>query len=288
MSEQSKKTLAIIGCGRVSKTLGWLFYRNEVLDVAQLYSRRETSAVEAQNFIGSGDVVSDLSQINADIILIATSDDQIADVANDLASKLDVQGRIILHCSGALSSDLLSPLAEKGAHTASIHPLKSFANPQQLVRNFTGTVCTYEGSESCAEYIMKCFKQIGAQTSYIQKDKKTLYHAALASVFNHSVTMLEKTRRLLDEAGLEEDLIGSVLQTAYYNAADNFNQYGFALSMTGPLVRGDADVLKAHLDALSSHPDMQNLYKAWGLQTAKWLKEEMAEEKFDRIIRLFS
>ena len=60
------------------------------------------------------------------VILIATSDDEIAVVAQELAriGEEELRGRVVLHTSGAMDSAVLDAVHEPGAMVGSMHPLK--------------------------------------------------------------------------------------------------------------------------------------------------------------------
>ena len=66
------------------------------------------------------------AQLDSRIVWLCVSDDAIGDCARRLSKRGDWKGRIVLHSSGALSSELLAPLARRGASTASLHPMQSF------------------------------------------------------------------------------------------------------------------------------------------------------------------
>jgi predicted short-subunit dehydrogenase-like oxidoreductase (DUF2520 family) len=63
------------------------------------------------------------------VILIATPDDVIAAVARELAriGEEELRGRVVLHTSGAMDSDVLDAVRARGAMVGSMHPLQSFS-----------------------------------------------------------------------------------------------------------------------------------------------------------------
>src|ERR1044071_6076782 len=94
------KRAAIIGPGRVGKTLAILLTQ---LGYQITITRHPNKISAAPN-----------------LLLITTPDNAIAEIATKLAAdKLDLRGTIALHCSGAFSSQLLLPLAERGAEIGS-------------------------------------------------------------------------------------------------------------------------------------------------------------------------
>jgi predicted short-subunit dehydrogenase-like oxidoreductase (DUF2520 family) len=50
------------------------------------------------------------------------------------------------------------------------------------------------------------------------------------------------------------------------NTINNIKAYGSRNALTGPVSRGDYEVIRGHIEALSEKkPDMVNLYKTLGL-----------------------
>ena len=136
------KTLNLVGVGRVARTLGKLWHDAEVFVVHDVMARAREHAQDAAAFIGAGRVVAALRDMHAaDVWLIATPDDAIASCAAALQASGLLRGNdVVFHCSGALPSTLLP-----GMHRASVHPLKSFANPADAAHSFSGTWCAAEG-----------------------------------------------------------------------------------------------------------------------------------------------
>ena len=60
------------------------------------------------------------------MIWLCHTDDALASTARLLARMPGWKNKIVLHSSGALTSDVLAPLKRAGAHTASLHPMMSF------------------------------------------------------------------------------------------------------------------------------------------------------------------
>src|SRR5206468_5751198 len=113
--------------------------------------------------------------------MLAVADDQIASVAAALAQSGLADGATVFHCSGAKASNELAPLATRGAYVASVHPVRSFADPEAVSRSFDGTFCGVEGDAQALALLLPALTRIGARTVPIDAAAKTVYHAA--SVF---------------------------------------------------------------------------------------------------------
>ena len=96
-----------------------------------LVSRRVAQARRAARLAGKDVLALGDAQLErlppTELVFITTPDDAVGRVAARLAGvgPEKVRGRIVLHTSGALSSDVLAPLRARGFHTGSMHPLAS-------------------------------------------------------------------------------------------------------------------------------------------------------------------
>src|SRR5215467_6726636 len=125
-----EKTLAIVGAGRVGRALGRRL-RELGWKIGVVVSRSEASSRRAVRFIGEGKAHCGLTRhvLLSNVILIATPDDVISAVAQELARMggEELLARIVLHTSGAQDSSALASLKEFGAAIGSLHPLQSFS-----------------------------------------------------------------------------------------------------------------------------------------------------------------
>ena len=139
----SSLTLSCIGAGRLGKTLCHLFAQH--LHIGHIINCSEDSARLAVKFIGAGQARR-VPVDSADIWLIATPDNEIkaASAVLRTASVLR-ESDTVFHCSGALNA---AELDISDCHTASVHPIHSFADPQQSISQFAGTPCGMEGNRS--------------------------------------------------------------------------------------------------------------------------------------------
>ena len=154
------KTINVIGCGNVGKTLLRLWIGHEVLEVRGILNRSLHSATRAAEFVGSGSPIEDYAQLEkTDIVMISAADEAIEECCRQLCDAGIVgQGMVVFHCSGSLPSTLLDPARLRGASIASVHPVKSFADPSLAVDTFTGTFCALEGDPVPCE-LATCMKR---------------------------------------------------------------------------------------------------------------------------------
>ena len=258
-------TLNIIGPGRVGRTLGALLTRKGLCAVQDVLSAEFATAETAVAFIGSGCAVRKLSDIRpAALWLLTPPDGAIASMASALAATGKVRaGDVVFHCSGAQAASILSPLAGCGAQLASVHPLKSFAEPAKAVESFSGTWCTVEGDAAALALLRPLFEQLGARVAQIDPAGKTLYHAASVLVCNDLTALMESGLRAYEAAGLDRATAQSMMAPLVRETLDNVFALGTVRALTGPVARGDAAVVSRQLEALTAlDPQLAEAYRA--------------------------
>ena len=188
-SFMSKIRLSIIGCGNVARTLAYLWHKSSLVEIVDIVNRSENSAIAAAEFIGAGTSHSSLDNLQqADAFLIGCQDDHIEECLKQLLlSKVVKKGNIVFHCSGSKSSTVLDKAKESGALIASLHPVKSFANPETAINSFQDTYCGFEGDVEALLVLKEWVNAIGGITFDIDADKKLLYHAASVFACNYVV-----------------------------------------------------------------------------------------------------
>lgn len=269
--------LNIIGGGKLGQTLGRLWATHSCFQIAQVLCTTLSSAQQAANFIGTGKAVHQWEKLGAaDFWLIATPDGAIASSAIKLArSGLIRRGDIVFHCSGALPASALHPLEDCGAHTASIHPVHSFANPTASLNSFGGTSCAYEGNPLALKQLLPAFEQLGAHPLAIDGDRKSLYHAGSVIACNYLVPLLDASLQCLQSAGLSRHDAAKLLTPLVHSTADNVLQTSASQALTGPIARGDQGTIEKQLQALAEQlPGLQPLYKTLGLAALKIAEQQ--------------
>lgn len=260
-------TLNIIGPGRVGLTLGALLVRKGLCALQDVLSAEFVTAEAAVAFIGSGRAVRKLADMRpAALWLLTPPDGAIASMASALAATGNVRaGDVLFHCSGAQAASILSPLVACGAKLASVHPLKSFAEPERALESFAGTWCTVEGDAAALALLRPLFAQLGARVAQIDPAGKTLYHAASVLVCNDLTALMEAGLRSYERAGLDRATAQAMMEPLVRETLDNVFCLGTVRALTGPVARGDAAVVARQIDELQrSDPRVAEAYRALG------------------------
>lgn len=248
------KTLNVIGAGRVGRTLASLWEEKHTFAVQDVLDGSVGGAQAAVAFIGDGVAVETLDRMRpADVWMLTTPDRRIVPCAEALADGgLLRSGDVLFHCSGSLASGELAAAAARGAHVASVHPLKTFAEPREAVRTFAGTWCAAEGDAAALDVLLPAFERIGARISSIDPRFKTIYHAASVVVCNYLTALMEAGLRCYEKAGLSRDTATAMMQPIVRETLENVLSLGPERALTGPIARGDDAVVAKHLEALAA------------------------------------
>lgn len=259
-----RRTLTIIGAGKVGKTLGRLWTSNQAFHIQDVLNRSLESAQRAVAFIGSGKAIDAYADLRpADIYLIAVSDDQVAACCEELARTGNLSSEtVVFHCSGALRSSELQAATRLGASVASIHPIRSFAAPEQVAQEFTGTWCGVEGDAGALAILGEAFSAIGARMVPIDADAKILYHSAAVFACNYLTTLLDVAQQTYMRAGIPHDVALELMAPLVRETIDNVFRIGPAAALTGPIARGDIATAERQRNAVADwNQDYGALYE---------------------------
>ncbi|MBI4357350.1 MAG: DUF2520 domain-containing protein [Gammaproteobacteria bacterium] len=246
------KTLNIIGCGRVGRTLARLWHEANVFEIQDVLTRSFSSSHQAVEFIGQGNAIHAYDALgDAEVTLIATTDEAISLVAKKLVEAGKVRKEmIVFHTSGALSSRILKISEDKGAFVASVHPLMSFADLKLSMASFPGSYCCMEGNAFACAVLEGAFQKIGGQVFTISHEHKTLYHAASVLASNYVVTLMEAACQAYQRSGVDHCLAEKIVSSLVNNAVKNVTTLGASAALTGPLKRGEHSIVETHEQAL--------------------------------------
>jgi len=241
-------SLNIVGAGHVGRVLGRLFHQRGVFTLQDVLTRSIASAEDAVAFIGAGRALAQAADLRpAQVWMLAVGDDQIAPVCAALAASGLLEGAIVFHCSGAKASTELQTASEAGARVASVHPVRSFADPAAVAAAFDGTWCGVEGDPDALALLSPACEAIGARLVTIDAAAKTVYHAASVFASNYLVTVLDAALRAYVAAGVPPTVARELARPLASETLANVFKLGAPGALSGPIARGDvATVARQH------------------------------------------
>jgi predicted short-subunit dehydrogenase-like oxidoreductase (DUF2520 family) len=258
-----KATITLIGAGNLAQALGPALktagYKIDFVAARETASSRRRAAMLARLLESRTQSLSDAGP-SSDILWICHTDDALAETAKLLARKPGWHGKIVFHSSGALSSDVLSPLKRKGASTASFHPMMTFvpgATPRMEDVPFA-----VEGDSRAALVAHKIVRDLGAESFAIRKAAKPLYHALGSFSSPLIVAALVTAERVGRAAGLTASQTRRVMAPILRQTIKNYAERGAAAAFSGPIKRGDLNTVLRHLKELKRVPGASEVYRA--------------------------
>src|SRR3984893_6022222 len=247
-------TLAIVGAGRVARALG---RRLDELgwNIGAVVARDEPSARSAVRLIGAGAPHGRMPRriLASTVILIATPDAAIEGVARELAriGAEELQGHVVLNTSGALDSSVLRTVRECGAAVGSMHPLQTFNGVD--VPPLEGRIFAIEGDAMAVRTARNIARALGGAPTQIEAQKKSLYHAAGALAAGHTLVVVEAAVQLMMSPGMKRAETDRARLPMTRQLLQNYERLGPGAAWTGPLARGDHEVVAKHLNVLQDY-----------------------------------
>jgi predicted short-subunit dehydrogenase-like oxidoreductase (DUF2520 family) len=225
-----------------------------VAAVSRASRRRAESLVPEAAILPPDDVAA-----RADLLLLAVPDDVLRELVGGLAAAGVVRaGTLVAHTSGAHGYRVLDPLTERGALPLALHPVMTFTGTEVDLQRLAGASFGVTSPAELRPAAEALVIEMGAEPAWVEEALRPLYHAALAMGANHLVTLVNQAADLLRQAGIDHParMLGPLLGAAL----DNALRHGDA-ALTGPVARGDAGTVRAHLQVLDD-PAVRSAYVA--------------------------
>jgi predicted short-subunit dehydrogenase-like oxidoreductase (DUF2520 family) len=268
---ERKKRVVIVGAGRLGSALATSLHdAGFIIDaiVARTQSKSRKKAAALAQLVGARTMV-EITEMWADVVWFCVPDSDIASAAAALANKIPWQGKIALHSSGALSSDELSSLRSRGAAVASVHPLMTFVEASRP--GLAGVAFAVEGDSQAVRVARKMVRQLGGRAYPIRKQDKAAYHAWGTFVSPLLTALLATTEQVARLAGVQETEARRRMIPILSQTLANYARLGAARGFSGPIIRGDVEIVKRHLRVLQASPAAREVYVALARAAVQYL-----------------
>ncbi|MGW0039571.1 Rossmann-like and DUF2520 domain-containing protein [Gordonia sp. NPDC003376] len=265
----ARLTVGIVSAGRVGTALGEALERvghvvGAVVARSPQSRRRAATRLPESVVLGLADVVA-----RAELLVIAVPDSELVDVVARIADSGALRPRtLVVHTAGAHGVGVLAPLTALGALPLAIHPAMTFVGSADDVARLAQACFGITAADEVGEAIASALVlEMGGEPVRIAEADRTLYHAALAHGANHLIALVTDAVSALEAAiggtegnaraatvdgdpvRLAERILGPLVTASLRNVLDLGRD-----ALTGPVARGDAAAVAAHLDALRALP----------------------------------
>jgi predicted short-subunit dehydrogenase-like oxidoreductase (DUF2520 family) len=246
----ARLAVGIVGAGRAGTALGAALARaGHQVVAASAVSDASLRRAHA-NFPGA--VITEPSQVlrRADLALLTVPDDALPGLVAGLAATgAPLEGRMVAHASGRYGVSVLEPAVRHGALPLALHPVMTFTGRGDDVDRLRGTSFGVTAPGVLRPAAEALVIEMGGEPVFIAEEQRDLYHAAIAGAANHLITLVAQAMDLLTAAGVAEP--ARLLAPLLSASLDNALRFGDA-GLTGPVARGDADTVAAHVAALEA------------------------------------
>ena len=242
-------TVVLLGAGNVAHHLFKAFSAAENVQVKQWYNR---SIRVLEPFKTSVAVTDDLSKLQeADIYVIAISDDAISQLSSDLP----FEDRFVVHTSGSANIHDLDKKNRRGV----FYPLQTFSKEVDL--DFTQVPLCLETLDKLDYPLLKSLAEsISHTVKRVNSNQRAALHLAAVFVNNFTNQLFRVAHEITESESTEFDLLKPLIM----ETAKKVQELSPYLAQTGPAKRHDKKTIKRHLKQLDNehHKDIYKLLTA--------------------------
>ncbi len=259
--------LFFVGPGRAGLALGYALWQAEAVERITYCGRRPDPPAHPLFIQGLARYVFGLEppEEGTTAVILSVPDEVLPGIAMMVASQGEAPGGCAaFHMSGALGTDPLEPLVERGYGVGTLHPLQALADPILGAEQLRGIYFAISGEPDALTVARRILHGLGSRGLTIPVQRRPIYHAAAVFASNYLSGLIGAAARLMSQAGVpEEEALRAILPLAR-GSLENLDRLGPARALTGPLSRGDVETVRLHLRVLE--PRERSLYAALGLE----------------------
>lgn len=240
----------LVGRGRAASALGAALADTAGYALAWQWSRGEpgVSALPA-----------------CDVVLLAVPDGAIEDAARALAERAGAAAEIWLHLAGSRDGRVARVDAKTPRAAGCLHPIVALAGRESRP-HLVGATAGVDGEPAAVAAAIALAEAIGLRPTRLREGAKALYHAAAVTVAGHAVALWDQAVGTMVLAGVPRADARAALLALMQGAIAQLARAEPGEVITGPIARGDAGTVRAHLAALDAleDPDGASVYRALG------------------------
>jgi predicted short-subunit dehydrogenase-like oxidoreductase (DUF2520 family) len=242
--------VGFIGVGRVGTTLATLLGRKEgyqvvgVSDIDSDLAKSFAQTIPGCRALSSNQEVADI----ADIVFTTIFDDRIAPTCSQIQWRA---GQMVVHCSGANSSDLLESAKKLGAHVGVFHPNYLFSKPEKGAGSLKGTIFDIEAEEPLLSTLKDLATALDGYCLPLSWSERAGLYAALN--FSSGACLMAQAKlaaNVMQANNIPEDQAERILLALMHGTVNAIEARGIRQNLPGPIARGDTGTIKKIFNAL--------------------------------------
>jgi predicted short-subunit dehydrogenase-like oxidoreductase (DUF2520 family) len=256
------KRVGFIGAGRVGCTLAWHCHRLGY-PIAGVTDFNPKQAWVVYGLMKQRYERLSLREVAAasEVLFLTVPDAHIGSAFESVRRWL-IPGTIVAHCSGAFGPEVFVSAREQGLGTLALHPVQSFSSHSQAIQSLPGSLLAADGSATGLRFGRRLVGQLHGGWVLVRGPDRSLYHAMCVFTSNFISALFDGAEEIARELGISRRRAGLMLAPLARTVLDNIAEQGAGPSLTGPVERGDALTVAAHLRALEKQaPKLAPMYR---------------------------
>lgn len=246
---ETSNNIYLIGCGNLGLHLG-LALKEKGFKFSGVFSQKIENARKAANLLQCV-AINNIYNIpeNTAIIIISVPDNVLLDISEKLISPQ----HIVIHTSGSVEMAILKNISPK---YGVFYPLQTFSTNRSI--SFDNMPAFVEASDNdTLNFLLEISQALNVKSNILNSEKRKILHLAAVFACNFSNFMIYNAEKILDENGLNKDLLHPLIAETFKKAIDN----GAFISQTGPAIRGDKIIIDKHLKMLPDNSYSKKIYE---------------------------
>lgn len=270
-------SLSFVGAGRAASALAVAASIAGYV-VAAITGRSQERTQRLAELVGARVVPTALAAARAaEITVIAVPDQEVPGVAATIAaSGAALPGRALVHTAARLGPEALAAARLTTATVGVVHPLQALAGPESASL-LAGSYFRLDADPPLRARLETFVAALGGHVIAVPVEARAAYHAAAVLAGNAPLTLLATAERVLEAAGIDPATAHDALGMLLLGAAVNARRAGARTALTGPVARGDAGAVTAHLDSLQDDRAAVELYVTLARETARLAGRDLVE-----------
>ncbi|WP_404362268.1 Rossmann-like and DUF2520 domain-containing protein [Corallococcus coralloides] len=268
MTTKAKRVpVVIVGAGRLGGALALALQAKRW--PVSVYSRDDAGRERARALGLKPATAADLKR--ARVCVLCVPDAAVPSVSEALSRELP-RTVALVHTAGALPLSALG--TQRGRAVGSFHPLCAVSSARDSLAGHTAAISTR--SPALRAVLQRMAEDVGFAMFDVPEAHRAAYHAGAVLSAGGLVALADAAVRALGAAGIEPEAALKALLPLMRSALRGIEARGLSGGLTGPIVRGDAGVVAAHLSALP--PDIAPLYAQLSRRALRLTSERLLPE----------
>lgn len=239
--------VSFIGSGNVATHLAMAFYQAG-FNIEQICSHTEENAKTLASQVGAGFLTKVGALKPVDLVVVSVKDDAIALVLRQLKG---IQATIV-HTSGATPLNVFNGFFES---YGVLYPLQTFSKSVNV--DFKKVpLCIEAVNDKVLNLLITIGKTLSNNVRHVSSEDRKQLHLAAVFACNFTNHMYAVGKEILEKANLSFDLLIPLIE----QSTEKIKQYDPKQMQTGPAVRGDQKIMKAHMELLKDREDLKEMY----------------------------